>query len=129
MRVARTAREMGLETVAVYAESDAGAYHTRQADRTVSLGAGAPADTYLSIPRVLDAARATHSDAVHPGYGFLSESAEFARAVIGAGLTWVGPPPQAIEEMGGKLRARARMEAAGVPVTPGSGAGVWTTRA
>ena len=124
MRVARTAREMGLETVAVYAESDAGAYHTRQADRTVSLGAGAPADTYLSIPRVLDAARATHSDAVHPGYGFLSESAEFARAVIGAGLTWVGPPPQAIEEMGGKLRARARMEAAGVPVTPGSGTGV-----
>ena len=124
VRVARTAREMGLETVAVYAESDAGAYHTRQADRAVSLGEGSPAETYLSIPRVLDAARATHSDAVHPGYGFLSESAEFARAVVQAGLTWVGPPPQAIEEMGGKLRSRARMEAAGVPVTPGSGAGI-----
>ncbi len=124
VRIARTAREMGLETVAVYAESDAGAFHTRQVDHAVSLGAGAPAETYLSIPRVLDAARATHSDAVHPGYGFLSESAEFARAVIRAGLTWVGPPPQAIDEMGGKLPARARMEAAGVPVTPGSRAGV-----
>ena len=120
VRIARTAREMGLATVAVHAAADADAFHTRQADRSVSLGEGSVADTYLSIPRLLDAARATQSDAVHPGYGFLSESAEFARAVTGAGLTWVGPSPEAIDEMGGKLRARARMEAAGVPVTPGS---------
>ncbi|MEP6994884.1 MAG: biotin carboxylase N-terminal domain-containing protein, partial [Acidobacteriota bacterium] len=120
VRVARTAREMGIEAVAVYADADSDAFHARQADRAVSLGPGSVADTYLSIPRLLEAAAATQSDAVHPGYGFLSESAAFARAVVGAGLTWVGPPPEAIEEMGGKLRARARMEAAGVPVTPGS---------
>jgi 3-methylcrotonyl-CoA carboxylase alpha subunit len=124
VRIARTAREMGLETVAVYAESDAGSLHVRRVDQTVSLGEGPPSETYLSQARVLEAARATRTDAVHPGYGFLSESAGFARAVQRAGLTWVGPPPQAIEEMGGKLRARARMEAAGVPVTPGSRAGV-----
>jgi len=120
VRIARTAREMGLETVAVYAESDAGALHARRMDEAVSLGEGPPSETYLSGSRVLEAARSTRSDAVHPGYGFLSESADFARAVGDAGLTWVGPPPQAIEEMGGKLRARSRMEAAGVPVTPGS---------
>ncbi|HEY1251523.1 MAG TPA: biotin carboxylase N-terminal domain-containing protein [Thermoanaerobaculia bacterium] len=124
VRVARTAREMGLEALGVYAESDAGAFHTRQVDRAVSLGAGSPADTYLSIPRLLEAARMTRSDAVHPGYGFLSESAEFARAAIQAGLTWIGPPPSAIDAMGGKVESRARMEKAGVPVTPGSKAGV-----
>jgi 3-methylcrotonyl-CoA carboxylase alpha subunit len=124
VRISRTAREMGLETVGVYAESDAGAYHTRELDRAVSLGPGPPSETYLSIPAILDAARATKSDAVHPGYGFLSENAEFAREVAKAGLTWIGPPPSAIEAMGGKLEARARMEKAGVPVTPGSKTGV-----
>ncbi len=124
VRVARTAREMGIETVAVFAESDAGAFHVGQADRAVSLGAGTAAETYLSIPRLLDAARTSGADAVHPGYGFLSESASFARAVGDAGLVWVGPPASAMEEMGGKLRARAKMEAAGVPVVPGSHPGV-----
>jgi acetyl/propionyl-CoA carboxylase alpha subunit len=115
---------MGIETVAVHAESDAASLHVDAADRAVSLGPGSPAQTYLSIPRLIEAARESGSDAVHPGYGFLSENPDFARAVSGAGLIWVGPPPSAMEEMGGKLRARARMEAAGVPVVPGSHPGV-----
>ena len=123
VRVARTAREMGLETVAVYAAADAASRHVREADRVVSLGDGPPAQTYLSIERLIEAARSSGADAVHPGYGFLSESAAFARAVEAAGLVWVGPPPSAMEEMGGKLRSRARMEAAGVPVVPGSAPG------
>ncbi len=120
VRVARTAREMGIEAIGVHAESEAEAFHVRQMDRTVSLGAGAPAATYLSIPRVLAAARESGADAVHPGYGFLSENAAFARAVEAAGLTWVGAPAAAIEGMGGKLRSREAMEKAGVPVVPGS---------
>jgi len=124
VRIARTAREMGIETVAVFSESDREAFHVRQADRAVSLGEGAAVETYLSIPRLLAAARDSGADAVHPGYGFLSENAGFARAVIGAGLVWVGPPPSAMDAMGGKLGARARMEAAGVPVVPGSRAGI-----
>ncbi len=124
IRVMRTAREMGIATVAVYSDSDAGGLHVGQADQAVSLGAGAPGETYLSIPRLLDAARASGADAVHPGYGFLSENAGFARAVAGAGLVWVGPPPAAMDAMGGKLSARAKMEAAGVPVVPGSRPGI-----
>ena len=120
VRVARTAREMGIETVGVYAEADAGAFHTLNVERAVSLGPGTPAETYLSIGRLLDVARDSGADAIHPGYGFLSENADFARAVIEAGLTWVGPPPSAMEAMGDKLRARAAMEKAGVPVVPGS---------
>jgi acetyl/propionyl-CoA carboxylase alpha subunit len=120
VRVARTAREMGIETAGVYSEADAGALHTRSVDRAFSLGAGTPARTYLSIERLLEAAKESGADAVHPGYGFLSENADFARAVASAGLLWVGPPPTAIEAMGDKLRARAAMEKAGVPVVPGS---------
>ena len=121
VRVARTAREMGIESIGVYAESDAGSYHVRQVDRAVSLGPGGPGETYLSIERLLAAARESRADAVHPGYGFLSENAAFARSVTDAGLTWVGAPPEAIEQMGDKLRSRARMEAAGVAAVPGSG--------
>jgi 3-methylcrotonyl-CoA carboxylase alpha subunit len=120
VRVARTAREMGIETIGVRAESETGAFHALRMDRVVSLGAGPPSETYLSIPRLLDAARAGGADAVHPGYGFLSENADFARAVEAAGLTWVGPPAAAIEAMGDKQRSRAAMEKAGVPVVPGS---------
>jgi acetyl/propionyl-CoA carboxylase alpha subunit len=120
VRVARTAREMGVETIAVYADADAASPHVRAADRAAALGPGPIAETYLSSPRLIDAARAFSADAVHPGYGFLSENAAFARAVAAAGMVWVGPPASAIEEMGGKLRSRARMEAAGVPVVPGS---------
>ncbi len=122
VRVARTAREMGIEPIGVFAESDAGAFHVRQMRRAVSLGAGAPLETYLSIPRVLEAARSARTDAVHPGYGFLSENPAFARAVEAAGLLWIGPPASAMEEMGDKLRARRRMRQAGVLVVPGSDA-------
>ncbi len=119
-RVARTAREMGIEPVGVYAESETGAFHLRGMSRAASLGSGSPLETYLSIPRLIEAARALGADAVHPGYGFLSESAAFARAVEAAGLLWIGSPAPAIEEMGDKVRARGRMRRAGVPVVPGS---------
>jgi len=111
---------MGIETIAVFSESDAGALHVRHADEAVSLGAGSAAETYLSIDRLLDAARSVGVDAVHPGYGFLSENADFARAVAEAGLVWIGPSASAIEEMGDKLRARTRMDSVGVPIVPGS---------
>ncbi len=120
VRVARTALEMGIEPVGVYAEADAGAFHVGRMARAVSLGAGTPLETYLSIPRILEAAREARADAVHPGYGFLSESAAFARAVEKAGLTWVGPPASAMEQMGDKLSARRRARRAGVPIVPGT---------
>jgi acetyl/propionyl-CoA carboxylase alpha subunit len=123
VRVLRTAREMGIETVAVFAEDDAAAVHVSRADRAESLGGGSVAETYLSISGILDAARRSGADAIHPGYGFLSENAGFARAVEDAGHVWVGPPARAIEEMGDKLRARSRMRKAGVPVVPGSETG------
>src|SRR5262245_45957885 len=119
VRVARTAREMGIPTVAVYADSDAGGFHVRAADDAVSLGPGSPAETYLSIPGLLEAARAAGADAVHPGYGFLSENAEFSSAVSAAGLVWFGHSPRALESMGGKLRARAAMYATCVSVETG----------
>ncbi|HEY7863312.1 MAG TPA: biotin carboxylase N-terminal domain-containing protein, partial [Thermoanaerobaculia bacterium] len=122
VRILRTAREMGLGTVAVFAEDEAGARHVREADSARSLGAGPPRETYLDVSKILEAARLSGADAIHPGYGFLSESPQLARAVAEAGLTWIGPPAAAIEEMGDKVRARRRMEAAGVPVVPGSAA-------
>ncbi len=123
VRVARTAREMGIEPVGVFADADAGAFHVSHMGRSVGLGAGGPAETYLSIPRLLEAAASSEATAIHPGYGFLSENAEFARAVQAAGLLWIGPPPDAIQKMGDKLQARRRMRTAGVPVVPGSDAG------
>jgi acetyl/propionyl-CoA carboxylase alpha subunit len=120
VRVFRTAREMGIGTVAVFAEDDADAVHVSRADHAESLGGGALSETYLSVDGILAAARRSGADAIHPGYGFLSENAGFARAVEDAGLLWVGAPPEAIEEMGDKLRSRARMRKAGVPVVPGS---------
>ena len=121
-RVFRTCRALGIETVAIHSDADAGLPYVREADVAVRLPGNAPSETYLRIDLVLDAARRSGADAVHPGYGFLSENAEFARAVIDAGLTWVGPSPDSIEAMGSKIRAKEIMRAAGVPVleAPGS---------
>ena len=119
-RVMRTARRMGIRTVAVYSDADADLPYVREADEAVHIGPAQPARSYLDAAAILGAARQTGAAAVHPGYGFLAENAGFARQVIAAGLTWVGPAPAAIEEMGDKVRARNLMERTGVPVSPGS---------
>lgn len=115
-RVFATCRRLGIETVAIHSDADAGLPFVAEADHGVRLPGNAPADTYLRIDLVVDAARRSGADAVHPGYGFLSENADLARAVLDAGLTWVGPPPEAIEAMGDKVRAKEIAAAAGVPV-------------
>ncbi|MEV4397758.1 biotin carboxylase N-terminal domain-containing protein [Nonomuraea sp. NPDC049607] len=117
-RVFRTCRSLGVSTVAVFSDADAGAPHAREADLAVRLPGSHPAETYLAVDRIVEACRASGADAVHPGYGFLSENAAFARAVLEAGLTWVGPPPAAIEAMGSKIAAKRLMAEAGVPVLP-----------
>ncbi|WP_067471328.1 acetyl/propionyl/methylcrotonyl-CoA carboxylase subunit alpha [Actinomadura hibisca] len=117
-RVFRTCRDLGVGTVAVFSDADAAAPHAAEAGAAVRLPGDAPADTYLRGDLVIAAARAAGADAIHPGYGFLSENADFARAVQDAGLTWVGPPPAAIAAMGSKIEAKKLMAAAGVPVLP-----------
>ncbi|AQR72711.1 acetyl/propionyl/methylcrotonyl-CoA carboxylase subunit alpha [Sphingomonas sp. LM7] len=118
-RIIRTARRMGVRTVAVYSDADAGALHVRQADEAVHIGPSPARESYLVGDKIIAAAKATGAEAIHPGYGFLSENADFAQAVIDAGLVWVGPRPDSIRAMGLKDAAKARMIAAGVPVTPG----------
>jgi propionyl-CoA carboxylase alpha chain len=115
-RILRTAAAMGIGTVAVYAEGDAGAPFVTEADRAVALPGRTAAQTYLNIEALLAAAAAAGADAVHPGYGFLSERADFARAVTAAGLTWVGPRAEVIETMGDKLAAKRLLADVGVPV-------------
>jgi propionyl-CoA carboxylase alpha chain len=115
-RVFRTCRDLGIETVAVHSDADGDLPYVREADTAVRLPGSAPADTYLRIDLMLDAARRAGADAVHPGYGFLSENADFARAVLDAGLTWVGPTPASMEVMGSKIRAKDLARAAGIPV-------------
>jgi len=119
VRVARTCREMGIGTVAVYSDADRAALHVRSCDEAIRVGPPPSRESYLSIENVLAAARKTGADAVHPGYGFLSENAQFARACREAGLTFIGPPPEAMEEMGEKTRARRKVSEAGVPIVPG----------
>lgn len=118
-RIIRTARAMGIATVAVYSDADAKALHVRQADEAVHIGPSPAAESYLLGERIIAAAKQTGADAIHPGYGFLSENADFAQAVIDAGLVWVGPKPASIRAMGLKDAAKQLMRAAGVPVTPG----------
>ncbi|WP_033926603.1 acetyl/propionyl/methylcrotonyl-CoA carboxylase subunit alpha [Sphingomonas sp. 35-24ZXX] len=118
-RIIRTARAMGVRTVAVYSDADARALHVRSADEAVHIGPSAARDSYLVGEKIIAAARQTGAEAIHPGYGFLSENAEFAQAVIAAGLIWVGPKPDSIRAMGLKDAAKKLMDAAGVPTTPG----------
>lgn len=120
VRLIRACRELGLHTVAVYSAADANAQHVREAGESVLIGPPAPAESYLRIDRLLEAAQATGAQAIHPGYGFLSEKAELAEAVTKAGLIFVGPTADAIRKMGSKTEARALMQAAGVPVVPGA---------
>jgi acetyl-CoA carboxylase, biotin carboxylase subunit len=119
-RVILTARRMGIRAVAVYSDADVDLPFVREADEAVNIGPAQPAQSYLDAAAVLAAAAKTGAAAVHPGYGFLAENADFARRVIAAGLTWIGPDPAAIDQMGDKIRARNLMERSGVPVAPGS---------
>ncbi|ORB76821.1 biotin carboxylase N-terminal domain-containing protein, partial [Mycobacterium timonense] len=118
-RIIRTAREMDIATVAVYSDADRNAPYVAQADESVHLPGTAPADTYLRGDLILAAAAHTNAEAIHPGYGFLSENADFARSCIEAGIVFVGPSPQAITAMGSKIAAKDMMRAGGVAVLPG----------
>jgi acetyl-CoA/propionyl-CoA/long-chain acyl-CoA carboxylase, biotin carboxylase, biotin carboxyl carrier protein len=119
IRVMRSAKELGCATVAVYSDADRDALHVRYADEAYHLGPAAPSQSYLNADKLLDVAQRAGADAIHPGYGFFAENAAFARRVIAAGITWIGPHPDAIDAMGDKVRARQAMVAAGVPVVPG----------
>src|SRR4051794_38966234 len=118
-RIARTAKRLGLSTVAVYSDADAHAAHVAACDEAVHIGGPTPTESYLRGDAILEAAKRTGADAIHPGYGFLSENAEFAAACAKAGMTFIGPTPAAIAAMGSKSAAKALMEKAGVPLTPG----------
>ncbi|HEX6789262.1 MAG TPA: acetyl-CoA carboxylase biotin carboxylase subunit [Gaiellaceae bacterium] len=120
IRVFRTLRELGLGSVAVYSEADRGALHVSYADEAFLIGPSAPAQSYLKVETLVETAQRSGAGAVHPGYGFLAENAEFARAVEAVGLVWIGPPSDAIELMGSKTRARRAMQEAGVPIIPGT---------
>jgi acetyl-CoA/propionyl-CoA carboxylase biotin carboxyl carrier protein len=120
VRIARAARDLGIRSVAVYSEPDTGALHTTVADEAYALPGSTAAETYLNIPALLDIAARVGADCVHPGYGFLSENADFARAVTDAGLTWIGPAPETIDILGDKIAARTLAESVGAPLAPGT---------
>jgi acetyl-CoA carboxylase, biotin carboxylase subunit len=129
VRVIRACREMGIRSVAVFSEVDRGALHVTQADEAYAIGPAAARESYLNIPRILDVARKSRAEAIHPGYGFLSENAQFAAACADAGVKFIGPPPAAMELMGSKTRARQAMQAANVPLVPGSAKGLSVSEA
>ena len=116
VRVIRACHELGIPTVAVFSDADRNALHVRLASEAHPIGPAPSAESYLRVERILEVARESGADAIHPGYGFLSENAGFARAIAEAGLVWIGPPPAAIEAMGSKTESRAMMAAAGVPM-------------
>ena len=120
-RIIATCRKMGIRTVAVYSDADANSRHARLADAAIRIGPAPSRESYLNIERILDAAKQTGAQAIHPGYGFLSENAEFAEACARAGIVFIGPPPAAIRAMGSKAAAKHLMREAGVPLTPGYG--------
>ncbi len=120
IRVARTLKEMGIGSVAVYSEIDRDAPHVREADEAFLIGPAVPAESYLNIAKIIETAKEAGAEAIHPGYGFLAENADLARACAEAGITFIGPPPEAIEAMGSKTRAREIMAEAGVPIVPGA---------
>ena len=120
VRVARACKDAGLQSVAVYAEPDLDALHVRVADEAFALGGTTPGDSYLVIEKIIDAAKQSGADAIHPGYGFLSENADFAQAVLDAGLTWIGPSPEAIIALGDKVQARHIATKVGAPLVPGT---------
>ncbi|MGZ6825936.1 MAG: biotin carboxylase N-terminal domain-containing protein, partial [Mycobacteriales bacterium] len=120
VRIARACKDSGIGSVAVYADPDRDALHVKVADEAYALGGTTPGDSYLVQEKLLDVARKAGADAVHPGYGFLSENASFAQAVIDAGLTWIGPPPEAIDALGDKVKARHIAARANAPLVPGT---------
>src|SRR5690242_6456740 len=121
VRIIRTCREMGIASVAVYSEFDRNALHVRLADQAVPIGAAAPRESYLNIEKIVAAARHTGADAIHPGYGFLAENADFAAACEEAGIAFIGPGSTVIRALGSKTEARKLAQAAGVPVVPAAG--------
>src|SRR6187397_3667893 len=120
VRIARACRDAGIGSVAVYADPDRDALHVKVADEAYALGGSTPGESYLDMAKLLDVAARSGADAVHPGYGFLSENADFAQAVIDAGLTWIGPTPQAIRDLGDKVTARHIALRVGAPLVPGT---------
>ena len=119
IRIMRACQELGIQTVAVYSEADKNALHVRMADESVLLGESSPKESYLNVEKIIAATKKTGAEAIHPGYGFLSENANFAEAVSAAGLTFIGPPASAIRAMGDKAKSKITMKAAGVPTIPG----------